>query len=701
MKEKNPFELYGTNVFSESVMRERLPRDVYAAVKKSMDQGEPLEPVIADVVASAIKDWAVDKGATHYCHWFQPMTEATAEKHDAFISPDKDRKAVFEFSGKQLIKGESDASSFPSGGLRATFEARGYTAWDVSSPIFVKSNGDIMSLFIPCAFCSQNGEVLDKKTPLLRSMDAINKQALRVLRALGDTQTKRVIPTLGAEQEYFLIPLKLAEKRLDLKICGRTLFGEFASKGQDLEDHYFGSIKENVANFMNEVNIELWKLGVSAKTQHNEVAPAQFEIAPSFDSVNVATDQNQLIMDILKKVAQRHGFMCLLHEKPFAGLNGSGKHNNYSLATDQGENLFNPGSNPAENIKFLLFMSAMIKGVHEYQGLLRSTAATSGNDHRLGGNEAPPGIISLFLGSEIAAIFESFAACQTASNAKCKPLNLGTAIHNLSREATDRNRTSPMAFTGNKFEFRMVGSAQSTSGPNFALNTIIAEVLSKFADIMEQSDDKVSVAKDIIKNVGIENKAIVFNGDNYSKEWAIEAEKRGLLNLESTPEALSELISDKARYIFARHEVLSENELLARYEILLERYSKAVTMEAMIMVKMITKEIIPAVISYAGNLGKDIANIKLAGFNPSKTSENMLNDVNDLIDSLKNKSNELDTLITEVKKIADPKENAFAVKDKIRPVMHELRVISDKIETVIGQKYWPIPTYTNLLFNFL
>lgn len=698
---KNSFEIYGTNVFSESVMRERLPKDIYSAIKKSMDYGEPLEPVIADVVASAIKDWAVEKGATHYCHWFQPMTEATAEKHDAFITPDKDGRAVIEFSGKQLIKGESDASSFPSGGLRATFEARGYTAWDVSSPVFVKTNGDIKSLFIPCAFCSQNGEVLDKKTPLLRSMDALNKEALRVLKAIGDTETKRVVPTLGAEQEYFLVPLELAEKRLDLKVCGRTLFGEFSAKGQELEDHYFGSIKESVANFMNEVNIELWQLGVSAKTQHNEVAPAQFELAPSFDSVNVATDQNQLIMDTLRKVAERHGFMCLLHEKPFAGLNGSGKHNNYSLITDNGLNLFNPGVNPAENTKFLLFMSAMVRAVDKYQGLLRSTAATAGNDHRLGGNEAPPGIISVFLGTDIARIFESYATSQIASNTIGKTFDLGTAIHNLSSDATDRNRTSPMAFTGNKFEFRMVGSAQSTSGPNFALNTMIADILSEFADIIESSKDKEQAVKDIVKMTAIENKRIIFNGDNYSEDWVKEAENRGLLNIKSTPEALKELVSEDAKALFVKHNVLTEAELMARYEILLERYSKAVILEAVIMSKMITREIIPSVLSYSGSLANDVLAIKSVGLTPPKTLTSMLSEVISLVDSLKNKSNELENLIIEIKKIDAHPQKAIALKQQVRPIMHDLRVISDMVESMIDKKYWPIPSYTDLLFKYL
>ncbi len=699
---KDPFEIYGENVFGEKAMKERFSEDVYNAVKRAMDYGESLDPDIAEAVASVIREWAISKGATHYCHWFQPMTEVTAEKHNAFISPGKDGEAVVEFGGKQLVKGESDASSFPSGGLRATFEARGYTVWDVSSPVFVKQNGELVSLYIPSAFCSQNGEVLDKKTPLLRSMEAINKQAVRVLRALGDNDTKRVVPTMGAEQEYFLVPLELAEKRLDLKLCGRTLFGELSAKGQDdLEDHYYGSIKESVATFMNEVNNELWKMGVSAKTQHNEVAPAQFEIAPSFDSVNVSTDQNQLIMDTLKRVAEHHGFMCLLHEKPFKGLNGSGKHNNYSLITNKGENLFSPGAVMSENSRFMLFICAVIRAVDKYQGLLRSTAATAGNDHRLGGNEAPPGIISIFLGEQLSDAISDFAKSKTGKRSKRKTFELSKTIPALQADTNDRNRTSPFAFTGNKFEFRMVGSAQSTSGPNFALNTMIADALAEFAELLEASCDTEKTIREIAAKTIKENGRIVFNGDNYSEEWVKEAEKRGLLNIKSTPDALKELVTPRVKELFARHGVLSEKELAARYEILLERYYKAVILEASTMSKMISRDIIPAVINYSGSLGSDITAIKKAGFEPSRAIVDTLKLMLGSVDSLKDRINQLSDMLGEIKKIEDPVEKADAVFSRLRPLMLSLRIESDKLEAVIDLDFWPIPTYTDLLFKYL
>ncbi len=697
-----PFDIYGKNVFSESVMKEKLPEEVFLTVKRAMDHGESLDPETADIVASVIKDWAISKGATHFCHWFQPMTEVTAEKHTAFVIPDKNGGAITDFGGKQLIRGESDASSFPSGGLRATFEARGYTVWDVSSPIFVRENGDMVSLYIPCAFCSQNGEILDKKTPLLRSIDALNKQALRVLRALGDKETVRVVPAMGAEQEYFLVPLELAEKRLDLKLCGRTLFGELSAKGQDdLEDHYYGSIKESVASFMNEINIELWKLGVCVNAQHNEVAPAQFEIAPFFASVNVSTDQNQLIMDTLKRVAERHGFMCLLHEKPFKGLNGSGKHNNYSLITNKGENLFSPGSAMSENDRFMLFVCAVIRAVDKYQGLLRSTVATAGNDHRLGGNEAPPAIISIFLGDVLTGAINDFINSKTGKRSKRKTLELSKTIQTLYLDTNDRNRTSPLAFTGNKFEFRMVGSAQSTSGPNFALNTMIAEVLSEFADELEASGDLQQTARDLAARTIRENGRIIFNGDNYSGEWVAEAEKRELLNLVSTPSALKELIAPEVQSLFAKHGVLSEVELKARYDILLERYIKAVVLEASTMKKMISRDIIPSVISYSGSLGSDITAIKKAGFEPSQAIKDTLQLMLDSVDSLTERVNRLSDMISEIKQIENNVEKADAVFGRLRPLMLQLRIESDKIEAVIDLDYWPIPTYTDLLFKYL
>jgi len=698
MKE-NMLDIYGSNVFSESVMQELLPKKAYDAIKKSIETGDPLKPEVADIVASCIKDWAVEKGATHYCHWFQPMTEVTAEKHDAFLSPDKDGKGIIEFSGKQLIKGEPDASSLPSGGLRATFEARGYTAWDVSSPIFIKNNGEITSLYIPSAFCSQNGEILDKKTPLLRSMDALNKQALRILKLLGDNRTKKVIANLGAEQEYFLVPLELAQKRLDLKICGRTLFGELAAKGQELDDHYFGALKEDVANFMNDVNIELWKLGVSAKTFHNETAPSQYEIAPLYNTVNIATDQNQLIMETLQKVARDHGFMCLLHEKPFEGINGSGKHNNYSLSTNLNENLFNPGAKPKENLKFLLFICAMVRGVDKYQGLLRSSAATAGNDHRLGGHEAPPGILSIFLGEDISDALKSHTENPGNFIEGNNTLNLGTAIHNLKKDTCDRNRTSPMAFTGNKFEFRMVGSAQSTSGANFMLNTILAEILLEFAKILEKSEDKNTGIIKIIRMVMKENGKILFNGDNYSKEWEEEAKKRGLLNIKDTPEALTYLIKEESCKLFEKHNVLTKEEQEARYDIYMNRYANAIIIEGITMEKMLSRYIIPSTTSYAGDLAYNISNIKNAGFVPPKSAENKVNIITNLIDNLNTKCEELGDLIVKAKKIEDSAKKAFFVNKEILPLMKDARIDCDTIETLIDISYWPIPTYTDLIFN--
>ena len=630
---ENMLYKFGELVFSEKVMQERLPENAYNAIKKAKETGEPLSGDIADTIAEVIKNWAIEKGATHFCHWFQPMTEVTAEKHDAFLSP-KDGNIIIEFSGKNLIKGEPDASSLPSGGLRATFEARGYTAWDVSSPIFVKTNGDVTSLYIPCAFFSQTGDVLDKKTPLLRSMDALNKEALRVLRALGDTETKKVTANLGAEQEYFLVPRELSNKRLDLKLCGRTLFGELAAKGQEMNDHYFGTINKKVAEFMQAVNIELWRLGIPAKTFHNETAPAQFEVAPLFDTVNIATDQNQLIMEALRRIARDHGFKCLLHEKPFEGINGSGKHNNYSLSTDKGENLLSPGKDPKNNLRFLLFICSIIKAVDEYQGLLRASACSAGNDYRLGGNEAPPAIISIFLGDDIsdALLYHTEKATHSVDNST--QISLSTSIHNVKKDVSDRNRTSPMAFTGNKFEFRMVGSQQSTSAPNFVLNAIIAESLSEFAEKLENTTDTNQTIIEIINQTIKENGRILYSGDNYSKEWRSEAKKRGLLNIKNTPDALKYFDDGKSKKLFEKHSILSPKELHARYEIYMNRYANAILMEAIVFEKMLSTEIIPAAFKYAGELASNINNIKSAGCNLPKNVCEKINQISANIDDL-------------------------------------------------------------------
>ncbi|MBQ0106092.1 MAG: glutamine synthetase III [Armatimonadetes bacterium] len=690
---------FGSNVFTDKVMKERLSEDIYNAVIKAKNTGEPLTFEIADTVAEAIKNWAIEKGATHYCHWFQPMTEVTAEKHDAFLKPTKDGNTIVRFSGKELIKGEPDASSLPSGGLRATFEARGYTAWDVSSPIFVKTNGDVTSLYIPCAFFSHNGDVLDKKTPLLRSMEALNREALKILRILGDTETKKVTANLGAEQEYFLIPRELAGKRLDLKLCGRTLFGELAAKGQEMNDHYFGTINKKVASFMQAVNIELWKLGVPAKTFHNETAPAQFEIAPLYDTVNIATDQNQLIMETLRRVARDHGFKCLLHEKPFEGINGSGKHNNYSLSTDKGENLLSPGKDPKNNLRFLLFISAFIRGVDKYQGLLRSSAATAGNDHRLGGHEAPPAIISIFLGDDIYEALLYHTDKSVHLHDKANNINLSAPIHNVKGDIADRNRTSPLAFTGNKFEFRMVGSQQSTSAPNFILNTIIAEILSEFAEILDSEENKDKAIIEIINKVLKENGRILFNGDNYSSEWVEEAKTRGLLNINNTPDALQYLADEKSGTLFEKHNILSKREQHARYEIYMNRYANAILMEAIVFEKMLTQQIIPAAFDYAANIADNIGKIKKIGCRYPSDAENKINSISEIIDNIEEMCKKMSQSIISAKKTEDPSEKAFFVRDTILPLMDEIRQYCDSLESLLDNNSWPVPTYTELIFN--
>ncbi|MBQ7256899.1 MAG: glutamine synthetase III [Abditibacteriota bacterium] len=696
---ENILENFACNVFNDSVMKQRLSKNAYDAIQNAKIKGEPLSAERADEIAEVIKNWAIEKGATHYCHWFQPMTEVTAEKHDAFLSKTKDNKIIIEFSGKELIKGEPDASSLPSGGLRATFEARGYTAWDVSSPIFLKTNGTVTSLYIPCAFFSQNGDVLDKKTPLLRSMDALNKEALKLLRAIGDTQTERVFANLGAEQEYFLIPRDLANKRLDLKLCGRTLFGELAAKGQEMNDHYFGTINKRVATFMQSVNMELWKLGVSAKTFHNEVAPAQFELAPLYDTVNIATDQNQLIMEVLRRTARDQDFKCLLHEKPFEGINGSGKHNNYSLCTDKGENLLSPGKDPKNNLKFLLFICAFIKGVDTYQGLLRSSAATAGNDHRLGGHEAPPGIISIFLGEDIYNALYYHTEKEINLSQKSKQINLTSSVHNVNKDISDRNRTSPLAFTGNKFEFRMVGSQQSTSAPNFILNTILAEMFSQFAEKLEKSKDVNKTIIEIINTTLKENGRILFNGDNYSKEWKAEAKKRGLLNLKTTPDALKYLADNKSGELFEKHGVLSPREQHARYEIYMNRYANAVIMEGIVFEKMLSREIIPAAFDYSSKLSMNINQITKAGCNVPKSSVCKVNKITSNIDDLELMCKELANTIVSAKKNGDPEKRAIYVKNNLIPLLDKTRGYCDNLETLLGKEAWPIPSYTELLFS--
>jgi glutamine synthetase len=591
-------ELFGSMVFNDEVMRKKLPREVYKSLKKTIEEGTELEPAVADAVAAAMKDWAIERGATHFTHWFQPMTGITAEKHDSFISPKEDGRVIMEYSGKELIKGEPDASSFPSGGLRATFEARGYTAWDPTSYAFVKDN----SLYIPTVFCSYSGEVLDKKTPLLRSMEQLSKHAVRILRLFGNTEVRQVYSTVGPEQEYFLIDKELYNRRKDLIYTGRTLFGARSPKGQEMEDHYFGAIRPKVMAYMQDLNEELWKLGVYAKTEHNEVSPAQHELAPVFCSSNIATDHNQLTMELMKKVAERHGLACLLHEKPFDGVNGSGKHNNWSLSTNTGENLFSPGKTPQDNMQFLLFVCAVLRAVDEYQALLRLSVASAANDHRLGANEAPPAIVSVFLGDEMTAIMDAVERGERYTGVEAAKMKTGVnVIPEFMKDTTDRNRTSPFAFTGNKFEFRMVGSSFSISGPNIVLNTIVADVLSEFADRLEAASDFEAELGLLMQETVKKHKRIIFNGNNYAPEWVEEAERRGLLNLKSTVEALPHFVADKSIRLFTKHKVFTENEIRSRYEILMETYCKTVNIEALTMLDMAKRDILPAVLSYEKN----------------------------------------------------------------------------------------------------
>ena len=692
-------DIFASMVFNDDVMRERLPKDVYKSLRKTIDNGKDLDITVANAVANAMKDWAIEKGATHYTHWFQPMTGITAEKHDSFISPTADGRIIMEFSGKELIKGEPDASSFPSGGLRATFEARGYTAWDPTSYAFIKDH----SLYIPTAFCSYGGEVLDKKTPLLRSMEALSAQAVRILRLFGDSTTKRVITTVGPEQEYFLVDKKLYDERPDLIYTGRTLFGARAPKGQELEDHYFGAIKPRIAAFMQELDEELWKLGVLAKTKHNEVAPAQHELAPIFSTTNVATDHNQLTMETMKNVALRHGLVCLLHEKPFAGVNGSGKHNNWSLSTDTGKNLFEPGKLPQENAQFLLFLAAVIKGVDEYQDLLRVSVASAGNDHRLGANEAPPAIISIFLGDELTAILHAIETGTVYGGTLRVNMEIGVnVLPSFTKDTTDRNRTSPFAFTGNKFEFRSLGSQLNIACPNIMLNTIIADELEQFADELEgKSDDFMSALNALIKRVIKEHKRIIFNGDGYADAWKVEAARRGLTNLPTTVDALPHYTDEKNVKLFAKHKIYPEVEMQSRQDIILETYAKTINIEALTASDMVKRDILPAVSSYVAELASGVATKKAISDDiPCEAELDIIKRLSGLQDCAYKKLAALDNAIIGVKEVGeDPIEVATYYKDSVITAMTELRAVVDEMETLVSSDYWPYPSYGDLMFR--
>lgn len=690
--------VFGSNVFNDSVMRERLPKETYKQLQRTIKEGRHLDTAVANVVANAMKDWAIEKGATHFTHWFQPMTGVTAEKHDSFITPTDDGRVILEFSGKELIQGEPDASSFPSGGLRATFEARGYTAWDATSYAFIKEN----TLCIPTAFCSYGGEALDKKTPLLRSMEAINRQTLRVLRLFGDTQTTSVKTTVGPEQEYFLVEKEMFDKRPDLIYTGRTLFGARSPKGQELDDHYFGTIKTRVAAFMEDLDTELWKLGVLAKTEHNEVAPAQHELAPVFTTTNIATDHNQLTMELMQRIAKKHGLVCLLHEKPFAGMNGSGKHNNWSISTNTGKNLLDPGDTPHENAQFLLFLCAVLKAVDDYQDLLRISVASAGNDHRLGANEAPPAIVSVFLGTELTEILEAIEKDEQYGTKEKELWKVG--VHTLPRfqkDATDRNRTSPFAFTGNKFEFRMLGSSDSISGANIVLNTAVAESLAGFADVLEQSADFNSTLHDLIRSTIKKHRRIIFNGNGYDEQWIAEAEKRGLLNLRTTPDCLPYFIKEKNVDLFTRHKVFSETEIRARYEILLENYSKILNIEAVTMLDMANKELLPAYSAYARQLSETVNAKKAVAPDVDCTFETeRLRRVSALCGDMYRKTQALeDTLLNLVQKDFGELERAQYYQRTVFHAMTELRIVADELESVTDRSFYPYPNYGDLLFG--
>ncbi len=697
----NVEKIFGEKVFTMEKMRERLNRKVFLEVKRVMDHGGELSMATADVVAKAMKDWAVENGATHFTHWFQPLTGITAEKHDSFVShPDSEGKMLMEFSGKELIKGEPDASSFPSGGLRATFEARGYTAWDITSPAFLKESGCGVILCIPTAFCSYTGEALDKKTPLLRSMEALSEQALRIVKLFGNTGATKVTASVGPEQEYFLVDKDLYLQRKDLMFAGRTLFGAPAPKGQEMEDHYFGVIKERVGAYMKDLNEELWKLGVTAKTQHNEVAPAQHELAPIYETANIAVDHNQLVMEAMKRVAYKHDLRCLLHEKPYAGVNGSGKHNNWSITTDNGENMLDPGDTPNKNIQFLLVLACILRAVDRHGDLLRQSASDVGNDHRLGANEAPPAIISVFLGDQLEDVVRQLV--ETGDAAKVKQggrLETGVStLPDFEKDATDRNRTSPFAFTGNKFEFRMVGSADSIASPNTTLNAIVAEAFCETADRLEKAEDFDLEVHDIIKEYMTQHQRIIFNGDGYSEEWVAEAARRGLPNIKSMIEAASTITTDKAVALFEKFGIFTKVELESREEIIYETYAKTINIEALTMIDMAGKDIIPAVASYAGELANSVIAVREAGASAQAQAE-MLSEVDGLLTEAKKALNTLKAVEAGASGIPDVKERAFYYKDTVREAMDALRAPIDKLEMIVDSTVWPIPTYGELMFE--
>ena len=693
---ENVSDLFGSKVFNSGVMRKRLPKHIYASLLKTMKEDLPLEENVAEVVANAMKDWALELGATHYTHWFQPMTGITAEKHDAFINPTEDGKVIMEFSGKELIKGEPDASSFPSGGLRATFEARGYTAWDPTSYAFIKGT----TLYIPTIFCSYSGEVLDKKTPLLRSMQALSTHAVRILHLFGKDDVKKVTSTIGAEQEYFLVEREMYKKRKDLILTGRTLFGAKPPKGQEMETHYFGRIRGRVTTYMADLDKELWSLGIASKTRHNEVAPAQHELAPIFSNTNIATDNNQLIMEFMQRVAYRHELACLLHEKPFDGVNGSGKHNNFSMSTNTGENLLEPGKNPIENKQFMLFLCAIIEAVHKYSEMLRITVATAGNDHRLGANEAPPAIVSVFLGEQLTAALKSIETGKPVKEAIDLVMELGVnSLPKFIIDATDRNRTSPFAFTGNKFEFRMLGSNQSIAGPNITINTIVADVLKDYADILEKADDFNVALDELLQKSVSKSKNVVFNGNNYSDEWVAEAARRGLPNLKTTPEALAEYTSEKNVKLFERHNIFTPAEMDSRYEIHLEDYNKTINIEALTMLNLAKREISPAVVTYTKEVVDTLVAKKSCGSTIDVSAETTLSErLSALFGSFIKAIDALEETLAEARNCESAQAQANYSCEKIIPAMETLRVAADSLEEIVAEKYWPFPTYEDILF---
>jgi len=690
-------EMFGCNVFNDKKMQERLPKSTYKALKKTISDGEPLDISVANVVAAAMKDWAIEMGCTHYTHWFQPMTGVTAEKHDSFIQPNGDG-VIMEFSGKELIKGEPDASSFPSGGIRATFEARGYTTWDPTSPAFVKDG----SLYIPTAFCSYTGEVLDKKTPLLRSMERLSSEAVKILHLIGRTDITRVITTVGPEQEYFLIDRKVYDKREDLKLTGRTLFGAKAPKGQELDDHYFGSIKTRVSEYMRDLDEELWKLGILAKTKHNEVAPSQHELAPIFTTSNIANDHNELTMEIMKKIAEKHGLVCLLHEKPFAGVSGSGKHNNWSLSSNTGENLLSPGKHPETNYQFQLFLAAVVKAVDEYQDLLRATVASAGNDCRLGGHEAPPTIISMYLGDDLGELVDSIINGEEyISHGKTRMETGVDVLADFKKDTSDRNRTSPFAFTGNKFEFRALGSALNIGCPNYMLNTMVAEQLSQFYVELKGSEDMTAAVKKLVRNVLTEHRRIIFNGDNYTDEWIAEANRRGLLNLKSMPEAFSHFMDRKNVALFVKNKIVTESEYRARFEIELETYCKQINIEALTMIDMARKKIAPAVTEFVGSLTSIALSKKaLSAAIPTSYEENLITSLSNKLVCFVNTTNELeDAVLGAAEHKVNILERAKYFREEVFSKMQELRAVGDSMETETASDYWPYPSYSELLFS--